>query len=104
MKKVLIRGGISPIDCYSPKKLIARNSFGSNVGNLIYQYGVFRTLTCESLKVIPDNYGVERGRIKLVDAKKINKEYIAYICPFADVFRPNFAKHLETYTELIKKN
>ncbi|MDR1722111.1 MAG: polysaccharide pyruvyl transferase family protein, partial [Methanobrevibacter sp.] len=59
--------------------------------------------TSESIKLIPDYYGVERGRIKLVDTKKINKEYIAYICPFADAFRLNFIKHLETYTEFIKK-
>jgi len=103
MKKVLIRAGISPLDNFSPEKMIARDSIGINAGNLIYQYGVFRTLTSESVKVIPDYYGLERGRLKLVDAKKINKEYIAYVCPFADAFRPNFIRHLKIFTEFIKK-
>ncbi|WP_225369811.1 hypothetical protein [Methanobrevibacter arboriphilus] len=83
--------------------MIARNSIGNNVGNLIYQYGVFRTLTSENLEVIPDYYGVENGKIKLNDAEKINDNYIAYVCPFADAFRPNFIKNLKLYTKLIEK-
>ncbi len=103
MNKVLIRAGISPLDSFSPEKMIARNSIGNNVGNLIYQYGVFRTLTSENLEVVPDYYGVENGKIKLNDAEKINDNYIAYVCPFADAFRPNFIKNLKLYTRLIKK-
>lgn len=102
MNKILVRAGISPLETFSPGKMIVRNSIGSNVGNLIYQFGIFRTLTTKDTVLIPDYYGVDRGRIKPNHSKKINKEYTAYICPMADAFRSNFVPVLNNYTELIK--
>lgn len=103
MNKILVRAGISPLETFSPGKMIVRNSIGSNVGNLIYQFGVFRVLTTKETTLIPDYYGVDRGRITSANHKEINKKYTAYICPLADAFRDNFVHVLNSYTELIKK-
>lgn len=98
MKRFLIRSGISPLDVKSPEEIIAKNSIGGNVGNLIYAYSVYRTLTTEDVTFVPDNY-----RINPSDADKINKEYDCYIIPLADAFRPDFVSSLRKYAKLIKK-
>ncbi len=103
MNKILVRAGMSPLEAFSPGKMIVRNSIGSNVGNLIYQYGIFRTLTTNDTNLVPDYYGIDRNRIKLEDYNKISKKYEAYICPLADAFRETFIPALNRYTELIKK-
>lgn len=98
MKRFLIRSGISPLDVKNPEKMIASNAIGGNVGNLIYAYSVYRTLTTEDVIFVPDNY-----RINPNDADMINSEYDAYIIPLADAFRPDFAISLKKYAKLIKK-
>jgi len=103
MEKILIRGGISPIDSFNPSKIIARNLFGSNVGNLIYQFGVFRTLATENIQAIPDNYSIERGLMTNQDIAKINKNYDAYVCPLADAMRRGFTDKLDLYVKFVEK-
>lgn len=103
MNKILIRAGISPLEQFNAAKMIVRNTIGGNVGNLIYQFGVFSTISSNNTKVVPDYYGVDRGRITEYNVKDINKKYSAYICPLADAFREDFMKTLIAYTKIIKK-
>lgn len=98
LKHFLIRAGLSPFDNFSPAYEIVNNSIGSNVGNLVYAYSIFRTLTTEDVKLTPDYYKIEPQ-----NADYINENYDGYIIPLADAFRPKFASKLAKYTELINR-
>jgi polysaccharide pyruvyl transferase len=103
MEKMLIRCGISPLDNFNPSKMIVRNSIGSNIGNLAYQFSIFRTVLKEDVSLVPDRYGGDRGYITSYNSKKINNNYSAYICPMANAFRSNFITKLNKLTELFKE-
>lgn len=98
MTNILIRSGISPFDNFDAAKMIANNSIGGNVGNLVYAYSVYRTLMTENTTITPDYY-----RIDSQDADKINEMYDYYVIPLADAFRKDFVPSLRKYTKLIKK-
>lgn len=102
MKKYLMRGGVSPLDNFPPELVIARNSIGANSGNLLYAYGVYRTLLTEDTIIDVDYYGVERCYTDK-DIDRINEEYDAYICPLADAFRDAFTEKLVKYANFFKK-
>ncbi|WP_096273197.1 polysaccharide pyruvyl transferase family protein [Paucisalibacillus globulus] len=78
--------------------MILNNSIGGNVGNLIYQYSVFRTLMTEETTITPDYYKIDPD-----NADEINEKYDCYIIPLADAFRQDFVPSLRKYTKLIKK-
>lgn len=98
MKHYLIRAGMSPYENFTPAYEIVHNSIGSNVGNLVYAYSIFRTLTTEDVKLTPDYYKINPNR-----ADYINANYDGYIIPLADAFRPSFAPKLKKYAELINR-
>lgn len=87
-----------PWESFDDLHLLNRDRFGSNNGNLIYQYSVIRALMTEDVEFYSDEYATNPN-----NAEKINETYDAYILPFADAFRSNFMGHLRQYTELIKK-
>lgn len=98
MKKILIRAGMSPLEPFDAAKMMIDNTFGGNIGNLIYQFSVFRTLMTEDTIITPDyyTYGPER-------AEEINANYDCYVIPLADAFRNEFIPSLRRYTKLINK-
>lgn len=98
MKKYLIRSGMLPSESFDDLEFLSRDRFGSNNGNLIYQYSVIRTLQTNDITFFSDNYSTDPSKFE-----EINKNYDAYILPFADAFREEFIKDLERYTELIRK-
>lgn len=98
MKKLLVRSGMLPEDSYNEFDLLDRDRFGSNNGNLVYQFSIIRTLMTEDAEITSDEYATNPNR-----AKKINQKYDAYIIPLADAFRESFIPHLKRYTELIKQ-
>lgn len=98
MKKILIRSGMSPLDSFNATDIIFNNSIGGNVGNLIYAYSIYRTLTTENTVIVPDYYKIEPEK-----AEEINNNYDAYVIPLADAFREQFVPQLKKYTELINK-
>lgn len=99
MKKYLIRSGITPLQTFTPAEMIANNSIGGNVGNLIYAYSVYRALmTDDDVTFDTDNYHINPN-----DADYINETYDAYIIPLADAFRSDFVSSMTKYTKLIKK-
>lgn len=102
MRRYLMRGGMSPLDNFPPDVVIAQNSIGANSGNLLYAYGVYRTCLTDDAVIDVDYYGVERSYTDK-DIERINEEYDAYICPFADAFRDAFTEKLMKYTRFFKK-
>lgn len=98
MKNILIRSGMSPFDSFTPEHIMTNNSIGGNVGNLIYAYSVYRTLTKEDTVITPDYYKIDHTK-----ADEINETYDCYIIPLADAFREDFRPSLRKYTKLIKK-
>ncbi|MDR4316393.1 polysaccharide pyruvyl transferase family protein [Niallia circulans] len=98
MKKILIRAGMSPLEPFDAAKMIMDNTFGGNIGNLIYQYSVFRTLMTKDTIITPDYYTYGPDR-----ADEINENYDCYIIPLADAFRNEFIPSLRRYTKLINK-
>ena len=102
MKKYLMRGGESPLDIFTPEQIIEKNLIGANSGNLLYAFGVYRTLMTEDVVIDVDYYGVERFFTEK-DIDRINEEYDAYICPLADAFREAFSEKLVKYAKLFDK-
>lgn len=100
MKNILIRSGMSPFDTFDAPNIIMNNLIGGNVGNLIYQYSIFRTLMTEGTTITPDRYSYNTSA-KRVD--EINETYDYYVIPLADAFRQQFVPALRNYTKLIKK-
>lgn len=98
MGKIYMRAGISPMDNFHPAYALLRNSIGSNVGNLIYAYSMFRTLTTEENSVIPNYY-----RVDPYDADRINEKYDCFVIPLADAFRENFIPELRKMTTMIER-
>ncbi|MDZ5471873.1 polysaccharide pyruvyl transferase family protein [Bacillus sp. 31A1R] len=98
MKNFIIRAGMSPLETFDAPHIMAKNSIGGNVGNLIYQFSVFRTLMTNDTNITPDYYDYDP---KFAD--EINEKYDAYIIPLADAFRKEFVPSLRKYTQLIKK-
>ncbi|MBD1221409.1 polysaccharide pyruvyl transferase family protein [Virgibacillus halodenitrificans] len=98
MRKLLIRAGMSPFDSLDASQIIFNNTIGGNVGNLVYQYSVYRTLMTEETTITPDYYDVNPR-----NAQYINENYDAYVIPLADAFRSSFIPALKKYTKLIKK-
>lgn len=91
---------MSPFDTFDATEVIAKNGIGGNVGNLVYQYSVIRTLMTEDTIFTPDYYNYSHDS-KRVD--EINEKYDAYVIPLADAFREQFVPTLRKYTKLIKQ-
>lgn len=102
MKRYLMRGGMSPLDTYDAEKVDFNNSIGANSGNLLYAFGVYRTLLTEDCVIDMDYYGVER-KYTDADIDEINQKYDAYICPLADAFRDAFAGKLLKYAHFFDR-
>lgn len=89
---------MSPFDTFDAPHIMFNNSIGGNVGNLVYQYSVFRNLMTEGVTITPDYYNYDPKY-----ADEINEKYDAYVIPLADAFRKEFVPSLRKYTKLIKK-
>lgn len=91
---------MTPFDNPTARETIIHEKFGSNVGNLIYQYSIYRHLSVEGNILIPDEYSLDFSDKR---ADFINMNFDLYIIPLADAFRSDFRHHLRAYTKLIKK-
>lgn len=98
MKKVLVRSGMSQLDTFDAVEIIKRGSIGTNVGNLIYPFSIYRNLYSEEVELVSDYY-----RNAPDDADLINENYSAYVLPLANGIRASFVPTLRRYTELFNK-
>lgn len=100
MKKILLRAGMSPLIDYDPTKVIIGNMFGNNIGNMLFQSGVSRTLMRG--KVMIDTLHTKRAFTDK-DVNMINETYSCLVLPFANAFRRGFVDELNNTTLLINK-
>ena len=56
MKKILIRSGVNPLEEISYFDMIRENRLGSNLGNLVYAYSIYKTLWDEETEFILTKY------------------------------------------------
>lgn len=99
MKKIFIRSGMSPNDDFSIEHCIAEDVYGSNIGNLLYAYSIYRALMIDEDVIFEPNY----YKSNLERADEINETCQYFIIPLADAFRKDFVYELRNLTELIKK-
>lgn len=99
MKNIFIRAGISPLDNYDASTMLKKNLIGTNVGNLVYAYSIYRTLmTDHTEKIVPNYYKADPSA-----ADEINEQYDCFVIPLADAFRSDFMPELRNMTALIKR-
>ena len=104
MKQILLRSGLSPLSDPNVHSIMDRNLIGSNVGNLVYAYSLYRWLmTGEDVTIHTDHYRAERGKYTDEEIDRINEEYSMYVIPLADVFRPAWEPYFEHMTQFIRK-
>lgn len=100
MKKILMRASMSPLLNYSPAEVLCANLISSNIGNMLFQTSVCRTLMRDDIQ-----FDTIRTKKKYTpeDIKKINENYEYLILPFANAFRQNFIDELDNVTGLVNK-
>lgn len=103
MKRILVRAGMNPWDNFSPEKVYFENSIGTNVGNLVYQYSIYRALMTSDCEVEADGYRIEKGMLSDKQLDEISETYDAYVIPLADAFRDTFQKSMKALTHAVKK-
>ena len=101
--RFLMRGGMSPLEELTINDIIVGDRFGGNSGNLLYLYGVFRTLYTKANEIHVDHYKTELSGYSEEEMDYINSEYDAYILPLADAFRWDFKEKLQRYINFFHK-
>ena len=100
MKKILIRGGMSPLVPHSPLEVLSNDLIGNNIGNMLFPYSIARCLMREDVEihtlVVREDYS-ERA------LKKIDETYDCLVLPFANAFRVSFIKSLRATARLVKR-
>lgn len=97
MRKILMRAGSSPLVNQPFSKIITDNLFGSNIGNWVYAFSIYRALMTEDTQIVPTYY-----KIKSLDVNEINENYDCFVIPLADAIRNSFVDELRNLTEFIK--
>ena len=97
MRKIFIRMGMTPMEGWTPDKVLLEDAIGGNAGNLIYQYSICRTLMTENTELIPSRY-----RYSPRQADEINHTCSHVVIPLADAFRATFTGGLKSLTKLVR--
>ena len=102
MKKILIRANMLPFDNPEIGDIFRYNLFGKNMGNLIYQASVVKTLmTDDDVEFTAVNFN--SPEISLTDFDEINSTYDCFVIPLANAFRPSFATELGRMTRFVRQ-
>lgn len=100
VRKILIRAGMRPTDNCDYIDMIRKNRVGSNIGNLVYQYSVCKTLmTTEDTEIVPTDY---RYHFSSEEIDEFNKSFDCFVIPLADAFRKDFVREMRGMTKLIQ--
>lgn len=101
MRKILIRAGISPLEQSDPDDMLINNRIGTNSGNLIYQYSVFRTLMTEGTQFVARYFDATNSSDEFIE--QVNSQFDCVILPLANAFRANFdLKSLTAFVNRMK--
>lgn len=100
MKKILIRGHMSPFDNLDAATVLNRDLIGTNAGNLIFLNSVIRILMTEDTQIDVWN---TRYDVTSKEIDRINSEYDCVLLPFANAFRLTYQSEMQKITTVIKK-
>lgn len=101
MKKILIRSGMLPTEVIGYERMIKENILGSNVGNLLYAYTIYRTLMIdESVEFIPTRY---RYNYSAEEIDRINEECSCFVIPLADAIRSTIVRLAVRFQRFLAK-
>lgn len=95
--RILIRSGKSPFDVVSYEETLARNTIGTNSGNLIFSEAAWRVLSAKGVTLTAGSFTANPK-----DAALINESYDHLVLPFANAFRASFKNKLDDFTKLIQ--
>jgi polysaccharide pyruvyl transferase WcaK-like protein len=98
MSRLLIWCGKLPDRRVDPLTTLRRNVTGTNVGNMLFQQAVVKSLSLPDHQLASNGYG-----LKVEDADRINDDCDVLILPLANQFRPNFAERLLSMAATIRK-
>ena len=96
--RILLRSPKRPFDVLGLDRVLARNIHANNTGNSVFLHAAYRLLATPNTRITPDEL-----RIRPADANRINEEHDVYVLPFANAFRPQYAKRLERWSKLIER-
>ena len=100
MRRILLRAGMSPLVNHNPTRVVMRNMIGNNIGNMLFQSSVSRTLLCEDTTIDTVNTVRKHSNEHI---RQINENYECLVLPFANAFRVNFIYELEAVTKLVEQ-
>lgn len=95
MSRLLIRAHKHPFRPASAEKVLTKNLFGSNVGNLVFAQSVIRLLSVSGER-LPTSGLIGRS------PSEINAEYDHVVIPLANAFRHNYIPSLDGLSDLIE--
>lgn len=99
MKKILVRTGMTPFTDTPVPEILAYDRIGSNVGNIVYAYSIYRGLmTAPDVELVPTKYLVSR-----LNVEEINEEFDSFVIPLADFIRQDRMKEIKAMTRLINQ-
>ncbi len=96
--RILLRSPKRPFDVLGLQSILARNIHANNTGNSVFLHAAYRLLATPNARITPDAL-----RIRPADADRINEEHDVYVLPFANAFRPQYARRLERWSKLIER-
>jgi len=85
-----------PYERVDPFTTVKGNIAGSNIGNMLFQESVVKSLS------LPD-YELSSNGLNVEHADRINDSCDMLVLPFANQFRPEFAGRLDAATETIRR-
>ena len=100
MKKILIRGHMSPFDNWDAAAVLDRDLIGTNSGNLIFLNSIIRILMTEETQI---DIWDTRYDTSDKEIDRINEEYDCVVLPFANAFRLTYQSEMQKITAVVKK-
>lgn len=100
MKKILLWGRMTPYESDTASNILLKNRFASNPGNLLFTYGVARTVMTRDAHLVPF-FSEDVDRL-LKDVQRVNAEYACAVIPLANAFRKQYIPKLEALTRFIR--
>jgi hypothetical protein len=88
MRKILIHAGMSPLDRPPMDRVFREHLFTTNSGNLLFQYGAYRTLMTEDAEF--ESRFLHLGDLTDEAVERINAECDCAVLPMANNFRTGF--------------
>lgn len=95
-----MRSAMNPLDNPSQGDVIKNNLIGGNSGNMIFAYGVMRTLMCEDTQIDTIKFF---NNVTDEEIERINSQYDYFVIPLANAFRVSLMDNLQDLTSFISR-